>query len=388
MRFDLVTLFPDFFESPLRSGLVGKALQKQIAEVFVTNPRDFATDKHRKVDDEPYGGGVGMVMKPEPIAAALDSLPQLPRREVIYFTPQGQPMTQSLFKALSANCDQLVLLCGHYEGVDERVMSLVDREVSLGDFVLTCGEIPALTLLNGVLRLQPGTVGKEESLKAESFEEPLLDYPHYTRPPEFRGLTVPAVLMSGNHGAIEQWRREEQILRTRERRPDLDRPPAPLPPHPPCMGPDQWTQVQWVIQRLETHQIRYQVTGGLAGNLYGSAWPLHDLDVDVAIADLDRAYACFQDWAIAPPDRYIDAEFDLLLLRLNVNGLLVDLCADEAAYAIRGQKRLPLNTDLKTAHRTRYFGQSLWVQSLHHLIAYKERLGRSADLADLRQLLR
>ncbi len=221
LRFDIVSLFPDFFTSPLGSGLIGKALEREIASVHVTNPRDFTTDKHHKVDDIPYGGGVGMVMKPEPIFAAIESLPQLPRREVILMTPQGQTMDQSLFKSLSSECDQLVLICGHYEGVDERVLNLVTREVSLGDFVLTCGEIPALALLNGVIRLRPGTVGKPDSLKYESFETPLLDYPQYTRPAQFREWDVPEVLMSGNHGAIAQWRRQQQIERTRSRRPDL-----------------------------------------------------------------------------------------------------------------------------------------------------------------------
>ncbi len=221
MRFDIVTLFPDFFESPLRSGLLGKALDKGIAQVHLTNPRDFAIDKHRKVDDEPYGGGVGMLIKPEPIFATIEALPVLPQREVIYLTPQGEPMQQSLFKQLIRN-DQLVLLCGHYEGVDERVMSIVTREVSLGDFVLTGGEIPALALLNGTVRLLPGTIGKEASLKYESFEgEGLLDYPHYTRPPEFRGMEVPTVLRSGNHAEIAKWRYQQQIARTRDRRPDL-----------------------------------------------------------------------------------------------------------------------------------------------------------------------
>ena len=221
MRLDIVTLFPDFFTSPLSSGLLGKALAKRLADVYLVNPRDFATDKHRRVDDEPYGGGVGMLMKPEPIFAAVESLPILPRREVMLMTPQGQTMNQPLFRELAIDYDQLVIICGHYEGVDERVLNLVTREVSLGDFVLTCGEIPALTLLNGVVRLIPGTVGKEESLKAESFEAGLLDYPQYTRPAEFRGWRVPDVLLSGNHGEIERWRREQQIQRTRDRRPDL-----------------------------------------------------------------------------------------------------------------------------------------------------------------------
>ncbi|MGB7087033.1 MAG: tRNA (guanosine(37)-N1)-methyltransferase TrmD [Phormidesmis sp.] len=221
LRFDVVSLFPDFFGSPLSSGLLGRALKRQLATVHITNPRDFTTDKHRRVDDIPYGGGVGMVMKPEPIFAAVESLPQLPRREVILMTPQGETMSQAMFQSLSVQYDQLVLICGHYEGVDERVLNLVTREVSLGDFVLTCGEIPALALLNGVVRLIPGTVGKADSLKYESFQSNLLDYPQYTRPAQFREWSVPEVLISGNHGAIAQWREQQQIERTRQRRPDL-----------------------------------------------------------------------------------------------------------------------------------------------------------------------
>ena len=221
MRFDVVTLFPEFFRAPLESGLMGKALAKKIAEVNFVNPRDFTTDKHQRVDDEPYGGGVGMLMKPEPIFAAVESLPVLPSREVILLTPQGEPMQQAMFRELAATRDQLVLICGHYEGVDDRVLHLVTREVSLGDFVLTGGEIPALALINGVLRLLRGTVAKEDSLKFESFEDGLLDYPQYTRPADFRGLKVPDVLLSGNHAEIARWRREQQIERTRSRRSDL-----------------------------------------------------------------------------------------------------------------------------------------------------------------------
>ena len=221
MRFDVVTLFPEFFRAPLESGLMGKALAKKIAEVNFVNPRDFTTDKHQRVDDEPYGGGVGMLMKPEPIFAAVESLPVLPSREVILLTPQGEPMQQAMFRELAADRDQLVLICGHYEGVDDRVLHLVTREVSLGDFVLTGGEIPALALINGVLRLLRGTVAKEDSLKFESFEDGLLDYPQYTRPADFRGLKVPDVLLSGNHAEIARWRREQQIERTRSRRSDL-----------------------------------------------------------------------------------------------------------------------------------------------------------------------
>jgi tRNA (guanine37-N1)-methyltransferase len=221
MRIDIVTLFPEFFTSPLQTSLLGKAIANQIADVYLTNPRDFTTDKHHRVDDEPYGGGVGMLMKPDPIFAAVESLPILPKREIIYLTPQGEPMKQKLFKEL-VTYDQLVLICGSYEGVDERVCEhLVTREVSLGDFVLTCGEIPALALINGVVRLRPGTVAKEDSLKFESFEDGLLDYPQYTRPSVFRDWEVPEVLRSGNHKLIAEWRKEQQILRTKQRRPDL-----------------------------------------------------------------------------------------------------------------------------------------------------------------------
>ncbi len=222
MRFDIITLFPDFFISPLNCSLLGKAIAKEIATVNLLNPRDFTTDKHRKVDDIIYGGGVGMLLKPDPIFAAVESLPVLPRREIILVTPQGEPLNQPLLKNLATNYQQLVIVCGHYEGVDERIRQhLVTKEISLGDFVLTCGEIPALTLINGVTRLLPGTVGKVESLKQESFEMELLDYPQYTRPAEYRGWQVPEVLRSGNHKLIDEWRKEEQIKRTQNRRPDL-----------------------------------------------------------------------------------------------------------------------------------------------------------------------
>ena len=222
MRFDIITLFPDFFTSPLNCSLLGKAIAKKIATINLVNPRDFTLDKHRKVDDITYGGGVGMLLKPEPMFAAVESLPVLPHREIILMTPQGEPLNQPLLKDLATNYQQLVVICGHYEGVDERIRQhLVTKEISLGDFVLTCGEIPALTLINGVTRLLPGTVGKVESLKQESFETELLDYPQYTRPAEYRGWEVPQVLRSGNHKLIEKWRREQQIKRTRDRRLDL-----------------------------------------------------------------------------------------------------------------------------------------------------------------------
>lgn len=222
MQFDIITLFPDFFTSPLQSGLLAKALERNIARVNLVNLRDFAHDKHRRVDDEPYGGGVGMLLKPEPIFEAIESLEILPPREILLMTPQGEPLNQALLKIWAGSYQQLIFICGHYEGVDERVCEhLVTREVSLGDFVLTCGEIPALAIINGVTRLLPGTVGKAESLKLESFEAGLLDYPQYTRPPVFRGWQVPPVLRSGNHQDIADWRYQQQLERTKERRPDL-----------------------------------------------------------------------------------------------------------------------------------------------------------------------
>lgn len=220
MQIDIISLFPEFFASPLQSGLLGKALAKAIAAVNVINPRDFTTDKHHRADDEPYGGGVGMVLKLEPIFAAVESISFLPKREIILLTPQGETLTQPLLQEL-VTYDQLILICGNYEGIDERISHLITREISLGDFVLTCGEIPALALVNGVVRLLPGTVGKEESLKLESFESDLLDYPHYTRPAVFRGWEVPSVLRSGNHQAIAEWRQQQQQDRTQKRRPDL-----------------------------------------------------------------------------------------------------------------------------------------------------------------------
>lgn len=223
MQIDVITLFPNFFNSPLQCSLLGKALAKGIATVNLINPRDFTTDKHHHVDDIPYGGGVGMVLKPEPIFAAVESLPILEPREIVLLSPQGETLNQDLLKHFAQNYQQLVLICGHYEGIDERVQNLVSREVSLGDFVLTCGEIPALTLINGVVRLLPGTIGKAESLCADSFEDGLLDYPHYTRPPIFRDWEVPPVLRSGNHKEIAKWRYQQQLEATEKKRPDLMR---------------------------------------------------------------------------------------------------------------------------------------------------------------------
>jgi tRNA (guanine37-N1)-methyltransferase len=221
VRIDVLTLFPEFFTSPLAASLLGKALKSERASVHCTNFREYTTDKHRSVDDVPYGGGVGMVLKPEPLFAAVEALPNLSPRAIILLTPQGEPLKQAHLQEFS-QLQQLILICGHYEGVDERVREhLVTREISLGDFVLTGGEIPALALIDGVIRLLPGTVGKAASLLEESFEGGLLEYPHYTRPPEFRGWPVPEILRSGNHKAIAQWRQEQRQARTQERRPDL-----------------------------------------------------------------------------------------------------------------------------------------------------------------------
>ncbi|WP_320677217.1 tRNA (guanosine(37)-N1)-methyltransferase TrmD [Prochlorococcus sp. MIT 1300] len=220
-RIDILSLAPEIFFSLHELGVIGRAFSNGIAELHVHNPRDFATDRYHKVDDEPYGGGAGMVIKPEPVFAAFESIPVGERRRVLMMTPQGSSLSQSDLLRWSTNYDQLILLCGHYEGFDERIRTLVDEEISVGDFVLSGGEIPAMVLINGVVRLLPGTVGKPESLLNESHSEYLLEHPHYTRPANFRGLEVPSVLKSGNHGAIDQWRQVQRELRTQKRRPDL-----------------------------------------------------------------------------------------------------------------------------------------------------------------------
>ncbi len=221
MRLDVVSLAPEAFAPLLSLGVIGRAFSAGIAELHVHNPRDFATDRYRKVDDEPYGGGAGMVLKPEPVYAAVETLPVLPRRRVLLMSPQGRPLQQADLRRWAADYDQLVFLCGHYEGFDERIRALADEEVSIGDFVLTGGELPAMTIINGVVRLLPGTVGTQACLEEESHSALLLEHPHYTRPADFRGMAVPAVLRSGDHGAIARWRAEQQQQRTAERRPDL-----------------------------------------------------------------------------------------------------------------------------------------------------------------------
>jgi len=216
----VLTIFPEIFESPLRASLLGKAIAAGLVDVRIHDIRAYATDRHRKVDDEPYGGGPGMVMKPEPIFAAVEALGPGPKR-IVLLSPAGRRLDQALVRDLARE-PWLVLICGRYEGVDERVVEgLGAEEVSIGDYVLSGGELPALVVIEAVARLVPGVVGKEESLLRESFEEGLLDHPHYTRPAEFRGMRVPEVLLSGDHAAIERWRREAALEKTRRNRPDL-----------------------------------------------------------------------------------------------------------------------------------------------------------------------
>ena len=221
MRLDVVSLAPEALAPLLQLGVIGRAFDAGIASLHTHNPRDYATDKYRKVDDVPYGGGAGMVLKPEPVFAAVEAIPLLPRRRTLLMSPQGKVLEQADLRRWASSYEQLVLLCGHYEGFDERIRSLADEEVSLGDFVLTGGELPAAVIVNGVVRLLPGTVGTASCLEDESHSAGLLEHPHYTRPAEFRGLAVPEVLRSGDHGAIARWRSEQQQQRTQQRRPDL-----------------------------------------------------------------------------------------------------------------------------------------------------------------------
>lgn len=222
MQFDVFTLFPEMFSTYLNESILKRARDAGLLEVSLHNIRDYATDKHRTTDDEPYGGGGGMVMKPEPIFAAVETvLGAPPSCPLILLTPQGRPFTQRVAEELAA-AEHLALLCGRYEGVDERVRQhLITDEISLGDFVLTGGELPALAIIDAVTRLIPGVLGDPEAASKDSHASGLLEYPHYTRPPEFRGWEVPEILRSGNHAAIEKWRHEQSVMRTRERRPDL-----------------------------------------------------------------------------------------------------------------------------------------------------------------------
>lgn len=222
MRFDVLTLFPDLFSPFLRESVLGRAVARGAVQVRLTHIRDFARGIHRVTDDRPYGGGSGMVMKPGPVYRALQSVARVEgRSSVVLLSPQGQPFTQSVARAL-CQLDQLILVCGRYEGIDERIrLTSIDLELSIGDYVLSGGELAAMVVVDAVSRLVPGVLGSASSNVEESFEEGLLEYPHYTRPRIFLDREVPSVLLSGDHEKVRLWRRTESLRRTIERRPDL-----------------------------------------------------------------------------------------------------------------------------------------------------------------------
>ncbi|PLX87973.1 MAG: tRNA (guanosine(37)-N1)-methyltransferase TrmD [Desulfuromonas sp.] len=222
MIFDILTLFPEMCSSPLGASILGRAIEQNRLTVRAHNLRDWALGRHQTTDDTPYGGGDGMVMKPEPVFRAVEALKKVsPASKVLLMTPQGQPFSQAHARRLSGESG-LIFLCGRYEGFDERIrQSMVDEEFSIGDFVLTGGELPALLMIDAIARLLPGVLGRASSAETDSFSDGLLEYPQYTRPVEFEGQKVPDVLLSGDHGRIAQWRRQQQLLRTWQRRPDL-----------------------------------------------------------------------------------------------------------------------------------------------------------------------
>ncbi len=218
---EVLTLFPRLVAAPLEESILGKAQEKGLLRARVTDIREFAEGRHHVTDDSPYGGGAGMVMKPEPLVAAIEAArARAPAARVLLMSPQGPRFDQRKAAELVAR-EQLIFVCGRYEGVDERVLGFIDEEISLGDFVLTGGELAALAVIDAVARLVPGVLGNDESAVHESFTLDLLEGPHYTRPPEFRGLRVPDALLSGDHARIARWRRQQALLRTRARRPDL-----------------------------------------------------------------------------------------------------------------------------------------------------------------------
>jgi tRNA (guanine37-N1)-methyltransferase len=229
LRFDIITIFPEFFRAAFDFGIVRRAREAGLVETNAHDLRRWTRDKHHTVDDRPFGGGDGMVLKPEPIFSAVEDLTSSSRREdyraetrVVLLSPQGQVFTQRLAEDLLRGSSQIVLICGRYEGVDERVAeALVTHEISIGDYVLSGGEPAAVVLIDSIVRLLPGALGSETSAIHESFAEGLLDYPQYTRPPELRGMPVPDVLLSGNHAEIARWRREEALKKTKQNRPDL-----------------------------------------------------------------------------------------------------------------------------------------------------------------------
>ena len=221
MRFDVLTLFPELIQSHLDFSIMKRAKTEGIIEVNSVNPRDFTLDKHKKVDDTPYGGGAGMVLMPQPYVDCYESIEKMKKSITIMMTPQGEPFSHKISNEL-AQYDQVIILCGHYEGFDERIRDIIKpREISIGDFVLTGGELPALCVIDSVSRNIDGTLGKIESAHDDSFADGLLEYPQYTKPREYRGLEVPEVLLNGNHKLIEEFRMEQKIKRTKLKRPDL-----------------------------------------------------------------------------------------------------------------------------------------------------------------------
>jgi tRNA (guanine37-N1)-methyltransferase len=222
MRIDILTLFPEMFAGPFSESILKRASEKGLIDIRLHQIRDYTHDKHHVVDDTPYGGGAGMVMKPEPVFEAVEAVKAVADggTKVVLLSPSGRLFTQAI-AADFAKIPRVILIAGHYEGFDERVRSIIDDEISIGDYVLSGGELPAMVIVDGVARLIPGVLGCGESHVEESHSQGLLEYPHYTRPPEFRGMAVPEILLSGNHALIAKWRRKESLKRTLERRPDL-----------------------------------------------------------------------------------------------------------------------------------------------------------------------
>lgn len=221
MKIAIITLFPEMFEGVLKTSMLWKAHEQKLLETEVINLRDFGIGPRKQVDDTPYGGGAGMVLKPEPIFAAVESAKQkLPQAKVVLMTPRGMQFTQQVAKRLVKH-NEYIVLCGHYEGFDERIMELVDMEISIGDYVLTGGELPAMVMVDAVIRLIPGVLGDSQSMHDESFSVGLLEYPQYTRPQEFKGQTVPEELLTGNHSEITKWRKAQAVKKTKANRPDM-----------------------------------------------------------------------------------------------------------------------------------------------------------------------
>lgn len=220
MRIDILTLFPDMLKTVLETSIMGRAAKTGHVEYHLMNFRDHSRDKHQKVDDTPYGGGAGMVLQVEPIVRAIRAIPGYESAHKILLTPQGKPYQQATAKTLSTK-DHLILICGHYEGFDERLVAYVDEEISLGDYILNGGEVAAWAIVESVVRLRPGVLHNEASLEEESHEDGLIEYPQYTKPPTFEGLEVPEVLISGHHGKIQVWRQEKRLEQTQKKRPDL-----------------------------------------------------------------------------------------------------------------------------------------------------------------------